>query len=207
MIADVLRRAAIGLTFLVALLLLPPWIPAMPGAGLDAFWEAALHAFNAGWQFGPQIFFTYGPYASLAVNVFDPANYAVMLAFWRSRPFAAAAVCLVNGLPPLESVTLVVLAFVGLRTGVAGAHDTLHGQIFNDPVFFLPPLLALFVCFHPLAAVRRWLTPPLITLTATCPDPSTSIRGTPQSRSPTAWTTLLARCFRATRCMALRRST
>lgn len=156
------------ITLLVSWLLLPPWMPSMPSAGLDPSWTAVLsHAFNHQWQFGTDVVLTYGPYGFLSTNLFDPANYALTMVFWLAVASAVAAgmVCLSHSQRWLESVALVVLMFVGLRSGLVD-RETFNGQLFNDPVFFLMPLLTLFLYFHPNRLVARWLVPPLIALIA-----------------------------------------
>ncbi len=146
------------LVVLISALLLPPWIPAMPASGLDPSWMTVQgHAFNQRWQFGTDLVLTYGPYGFLATNLFDPGNYSVTMAFWLvlAVAIAAGATCLLPAGRWAERSAIVVLVFVGLRAG-----------LINDPVFFLMPLLAVFLYFHPNRSVARSLVLPLIALTA-----------------------------------------
>ena len=160
--------AVAALTLVVSIILLPPWTPAMPAAGLDPSWIAVLsHAFNHRWQFGTEIVLTYGPYGFLSTSLFDPENYALLLAFWLAlaATLAVAMVSLVDPQRLVESVVIIALTFVGLRAGLTGP-QIFQGHFFNDPLFFLVPLLTLFVYLHPNRIVARWLVPPLMALTA-----------------------------------------
>jgi len=68
--------------FLVVTLfaLFVPLDPRMPNRGLDASWEFAMNqAVARHMNFGTQIAFTYGPYASVATRIYDPATDLRML--------------------------------------------------------------------------------------------------------------------------------
>ncbi|WP_186090870.1 hypothetical protein [Burkholderia gladioli] len=57
-----------------------PWLPAMPGEGLDPSWMAALNqALAQGLVFGRDIVFTLGPYAGVFTRVFHPATDGLVL--------------------------------------------------------------------------------------------------------------------------------
>jgi hypothetical protein len=84
-------------------LVLPPWIPAMPDIGIDPSWAAVLnHAFTHHWQFGKDLVFTFGPFGFLYAKTFDPATYGWMLSAWIFFAFAlggGAALILRNAKP------------------------------------------------------------------------------------------------------------
>ena len=61
-------------------LVLVPWWPYMPEAGLDPSWVQALNeAVGLGRQFGRELVFTYGPMASVLTAQFHPATDTRML--------------------------------------------------------------------------------------------------------------------------------
>ena len=122
----------------VAVIMLPPWIPAMPRAGLDPSWAAVLsHAFNAHWQFGKDLVFTFGPFGFLYSNLFDPGTNAWMLGAWVFIALAlgAGTAILLRHAKLWESLVIAALLFVGLRS------SAVEPMLFNDPVFFVLPLL------------------------------------------------------------------
>ena len=57
-----------------------PWIPSMPGAGLDPSWRFGLNqAVAQGISFGSELIFTLGPYASIYTGEYHPATNWLML--------------------------------------------------------------------------------------------------------------------------------
>lgn len=66
----------LGLSILVFL----PLFPSMPAAGLDPSWRMALNeAWARGFDFAQAMVFTYGPYAFLSTQQYQPETYPVLL--------------------------------------------------------------------------------------------------------------------------------
>jgi hypothetical protein len=76
---------AAGITALATIALVPPWRAAAIRwwSVLDTSWMLGLHvAFAAGWRWGHDVVFTYGPLGFLATRLYDPRTRLVMLALW-----------------------------------------------------------------------------------------------------------------------------
>jgi hypothetical protein len=157
------RAAVTAVTFGLALLLLPPWIPGMPAPDLDSSWALALgYAFNHGWQFGKDIVFTYGPYGFLYGKLFDPDYYSLSLGIWLvfAATFGFAVSALLDGVRPVGRLLAVAALFVALRSGTWGV------LYFSDPFFFLVPLTFALIAFDPRRIGMRGLAPALLALSA-----------------------------------------
>jgi len=71
------RRAVPAACVAYALLLLAPWRFVLPAPGLDPSWiQVVAHAAQAGWQWGRDIVFTYGPLGYLAFASFSDVQVA-----------------------------------------------------------------------------------------------------------------------------------
>jgi hypothetical protein len=144
--------ALTAVALVAALFLVPPWVPAMPAAGLDPSWHAVLsHAVDKGWQFGKDIVFTYGPYGFLRNNLYHPDRYALTLAFW-----SLVALMLVAGVASLTAPQPRLIRGTVLAVLVLALHVHL------DVMFLFIPFL-LLVSY---AASARLLVPPLVALSA-----------------------------------------
>jgi len=78
-------RVAAGITALATITLVPPWRAAAIWwwSVLDTSWMLGLHvAFAAGWRWGHDVVFTYGPLGFLATRLYDPRTRIAMLALW-----------------------------------------------------------------------------------------------------------------------------
>lgn len=160
------RLIAACFAFVVTVLALPPWLPAMPAAGLDPSWTLVLsHAFNNAWAFGSDIVMTYGPYGFLATNLFDPANYAIVLIYWVGVALllAATVIVLADQRPGLV-VTGTFLIVLALRAAIVMTPPA-NGQVFADPLFFLLPLLLLAADLRT-PSIGPWLRWPLVAVIA-----------------------------------------
>ncbi|MDB5957134.1 hypothetical protein [Ramlibacter sp.] len=88
------RRLRVSLPWALAFLLaslcaLVPFLPGMPGEGLDLSWELAMNqAVAQGLVFGRDLVFTFGPYAAVYSHMFHPATDARMV--WASVVLAVA---------------------------------------------------------------------------------------------------------------------
>ena len=144
--APATAAAAAALTLGLALLLLPPWLPAMPSPGIDSSWALALsYAFDHQWQFGRDIVFTLGPYSFLYSKLFDPANYRLCLALWLAlaAAFATGANALFDGMQPRARLLATVALFAALGSAAWGP------WFFADPFFLLIPLLFVLLALEP----------------------------------------------------------
>jgi hypothetical protein len=78
-------RVAAGITALATIALVPPWrAAAIPWWSVaDTSWMLGLHvAFAAGWRWGHDVVFSYGPLGFLATRLYDSRTRLVMLARW-----------------------------------------------------------------------------------------------------------------------------
>lgn len=70
------RRALAALAALHLLLAFPPWALTLPDLGLEASWHDVItHGAAAGWQWGRDIDFTYGPLGYLRFPLFEPSLF------------------------------------------------------------------------------------------------------------------------------------
>ncbi|WP_295936720.1 hypothetical protein [uncultured Xanthomonas sp.] len=74
------NRYAVVVAFLLVILMVTPWAPAMPFAGLDGSWSYAMNVATAQhMRFGQDIIFTFGPLASIFTRVYHPATDMLMI--------------------------------------------------------------------------------------------------------------------------------
>lgn len=134
------RSAAVSASaFLSRLLLtltlacvLVPFSPQMPAEGLDPSWMAAMNQATAqALDFGREVIFTFGPYASVYTRTYHPATDAMMM--WGSlHVFIAYSLALIALVSGRRGVGLVVVA---VAVGVMNPP--------RDALFFWYPLLVV----------------------------------------------------------------
>ncbi len=134
-------RAALSVAALVLLLAAAlPLAPTMPSAGLDPSWRIAINeAVARGLVFGRDVLFTFGPYASIATQVYHPATDTMVLA-------GSALIALAFG-----------LGLLALGTGWGWARLVLAGIALplafrSDAYLLCVPLLLLVLACRPAAA-------------------------------------------------------
>lgn len=75
---DLFLKAALLLTLIAVFI---PFIPHMPGEGLDPSWKFGMNqAVEKGLKFGKELIFTFGPYASIHTMVYHPSTDFMMIA-------------------------------------------------------------------------------------------------------------------------------
>ena len=75
------RRVRSALVLALSILVFFPLFPSMPAAALDPSWGMALNeAWARGFDFAQAMVFTYGPYAFLSTQQYQPSTYPVLLA-------------------------------------------------------------------------------------------------------------------------------
>jgi len=162
-VCQAIRGIPVGfIIFLLAALLLPPWLPWMPTSGLDPSWVFVLnHAFTHHWQFGKEIIFTFGPYGFLYSSLFYPELYGFQIVFWL---VTASAIAVSTGFLLDKGAAFVspVLAQVILTSGVAITFLFFKG----DPLFFSVPLLFIFVLLQSEKRLHYFIVIPLLALCA-----------------------------------------
>jgi hypothetical protein len=103
------RRFVVSGALIIAWLLLMPFAPGMPTAGLDGSWPYALNeAIARGYVFGRDVIFTFGPLASVYTRLYSPATDTMMLV---GSAIYAAGICAMLGLaayPRRDLMTLLV---------------------------------------------------------------------------------------------------
>jgi hypothetical protein len=88
-----------SLGYAYAVLLIPPWQFALPGAALDPSWvEVIAYGAREGWQWGRDIAFTYGPLGYLAPNPYPDAPIGPQLA-WNAALATVLAAGVVSVIP------------------------------------------------------------------------------------------------------------
>jgi hypothetical protein len=122
----------------VTALLLIPFSPAMPQAGLDESWRSALNeAVVHGYVFGRDLVFTFGPLASVYSTVFNPGTDAAMMI---GSTVFAVGVCAALGLaahPRRHMFSLMVPFVVAI-------------SVARDSVFLALPFLLLMAIIRTL---------------------------------------------------------
>jgi hypothetical protein len=139
---------SVVLTTLLFLILLPPWLPGLPAAGLDPSWVMVIsHAFNAKWQFGKDIIFTYGPYGFAYAGFFDPENYGVMIVIWvlLALVLSASVIVLTQHLHPIQQSFVIASLLISSRIEQ------------RDTVFFVAALSFAMVFFQANGVARKYL--------------------------------------------------
>ena len=125
--------AAAGL--LVMLIVVPPWQPGMPAAGLEPSWVMALReAFTKGLHWGPEVVITFGPLGFAYGNAFEPHTFGYTLAIW-----CLLAVAMGLGL-------IAVTRRLGWPTSVVATAGIVIAAASPDVLFFLVPIL-LVLCW------------------------------------------------------------
>ena len=114
---------------LLLLVYLVPWVPEMPGRGLDPSWTQSLNqALSQRLTFGTDLIFTFGPFGALYSRVYHPDTYALILTASLVLTLAYWGILqLLWGSQPLK------LALMGAVTASSGR--------FDDPALLLYPLL------------------------------------------------------------------
>ena len=127
-------RYIIGAFFVMTVLaIFVPFYPSMPSSGLDPSWVLDMNqAVSQGFNFGEDIIFTYGPYASIYTKAYHPATYQMMI--WGSLFLAIGYIIAVIYLSSGISVLWVMVVSLFLPL------------IYKDIIFFSYPfILALIV--------------------------------------------------------------
>src|SRR6516164_5896795 len=121
------RRFVATGALIIAWLLLMPFAPGMPTAGLDGSWPYALNeAIARGYVFGRDVIFTFGPLASVYSRLYSPATDTMMLV---GSAIYAAGICGMLGLaayPRRDLMALLVPIIVVLCP-------------LTDPIFIVLP--------------------------------------------------------------------
>ena len=100
------RLVAVG-ALIIAWLLLMPFAPGMPTAGLDGSWPYALNeAIARGNVFGRDVIFTFGPLASVYTRQYSPATDTMMMV---ASAIYAGGICALLGLAAYPRRDLMVL--------------------------------------------------------------------------------------------------
>ena len=175
----------------LAVILFPPWRPAMPSAGLDPAWIMVLgRALSEGWQFGRDVVFTYGPLGALAVPSFYPGLFPIAAAFWiafsvtfalgfcalyrRARwswwIFAFVAV-LCAGLSLLQDARVFAAAFMLFLIGRSAGRAALSIAVTLTVLLAACALMKMtymaaavpLVVLTDLIRFKRWRAPPMLT--------------------------------------------
>lgn len=133
MTASTIKKIAIVISAIAAILVLVPFEPRFPDQGLDWSWAYAMNvAVARGLQFGHDIVFTYGPLASISTHLYHPATDAGMIV---GSLILAAAVFMVFWGSCDRRHLLWLLALPVVLSQQSGL----------DPVFImLPPMFLLF---------------------------------------------------------------
>lgn len=142
--AGLVTAVLLGYAVFVAIV---PLHPAMPDVLLDPSWREAMNKAAIGHLvFGRDVVFTYGPYAGVATQMYEPALRVLTLVV--STCYALAAVCAVTlatrRAPAWLRVALAVLLFAGI------AH--------RDVILVLYPLVAVMAlesCTREVTDTRR----------------------------------------------------
>ena len=91
-----IRRLVAAGALIIAWLLLMPFAPGMPTAGLDGSWPYALNeAIARGYVFGRDVIFTFGPLASVYTRLYSPATDTMMIV---GSAIYAGGICAMLGL-------------------------------------------------------------------------------------------------------------
>jgi hypothetical protein len=103
-----IRRLVAAGALIIAWLLLMPFAPGMPTAGLDGSWPYALNeAIARGYVFGQDVIFTFGPLASVYSRLYSPATDTIMMV---GSAIYAGGICAMLGLAAYPRRELVALA-------------------------------------------------------------------------------------------------
>lgn len=150
------RSAAIGVVLALATLLtFVPFVPHMPYAGLDASWQIGFsQALAQGIRLGPDLVFTFGPFAAVYTMVYHPATFG---------PAAAVSTLIALGLAGL----LWALARHDLHAAWLALGVVLAAALgLRDVPMFAYPLLLVLLALQQGQPDTRALGAPVLALLA-----------------------------------------
>jgi len=145
------RRLLLLLLYLCAMIAFVPFVPMMPSDGLDPSWIFGLNYANKQqMEFGRDIVFTFGPYASMYTGAYSPAT---ALAMFSGTAYLATVLWLGTGYLGNRNKGLVVLCLSLALLPLS-----------RDALFFAVPVVTCLACLRVIERIETSYKPHLLLL-------------------------------------------